>query len=310
LSKKSEAGWATGPIHVPPLRTKIEQYRQALRIHGGALNFCLAALAVKLSRLPIPSKRLRLRVYRTIYGKKYTALNEAEAERPLWAYRSFNALFTRGIRPEFRPIAPAGADFLAPCDGTVQDIGRIEHGKILTVKGIEYTVDSLLAGADAAPFNGGHFAIVFLSPSDCHRIFSPQDGLVEAVTHVPGSRLLVHPPYQRKEFPVFSLNERVILHLNTPLGRCALVLVAGWGVGNITLPLDRHFRPRRRKLRSKVYDQPLPVKRGEWVATFELGSTAILLTEPSERCVVRVGRDDKVQYGQPLFSLGAETPGT
>jgi phosphatidylserine decarboxylase len=81
------------------LKSELEQYRQARAIHGGMMNLCAASLAVRLSRLPIPTKRLRLRVYGTIYGKKYPPLDENELERPLWAYRSFNALFTRGVRP-------------------------------------------------------------------------------------------------------------------------------------------------------------------------------------------------------------------
>jgi phosphatidylserine decarboxylase len=290
-------------------KTRVEQFRQALSIHGGVLGLCAATLAVKLSRVPIPSKRLRLRLYRRIYGTKYTTLDEAELEQPLGEYRSFNALFTRGVRPEFRPISQSGDHLLCPCDGRVQDLGILQKDKILTVKGIEYTLASLLAGAKPEPFHGGHFAILFLSPADCHRIFSPQDGCVEEVLHVPGSRLLVHPPYQRKEFPVFCLNERVIVRMRTPLGACALVLVAGWGVGNITLPLDRKFRPRHRSLKRKAYDPPLNVRRGDWLATFELGSTAILITEPSERWTPCVGRDDKVKYGQPLFGVRADAPG-
>ncbi|HTU88665.1 MAG TPA: archaetidylserine decarboxylase [Gemmataceae bacterium] len=285
------------------LKTRIEQYRQASAIHGGMLNLWLAALAVRLSRIKIPSKRLRVRLYRTIYGKKYAALNEAELEQPLWAYSSFNALFTRGVRPELRPIPQSVDQFFCPCDGTIQDIGRIEEDKLLTVKGVEYTVGSLLAGMDARPFRNGHFAIIFLSPNDCHRIFCPQDGTVEEIIHVPGYRLLVHPPYQRKEFPVFTLNERVILRLKTPLGMCALVLVAGWGVGNIKLPLVRDFRPPFRKVNRKLFSPPLGVKRGEWLATFELGSTAILITEPAGRVTPHVRRDESVKYGQPVFSM-------
>jgi phosphatidylserine decarboxylase len=291
------------------LKTRIEQFRQALKIHGGMIGLCAATVAVKLSRVPIPTRRLRLRLYRRIYGKKYAALDEAELERPLWSYPSFNALFTRGVRPELRPIPQCAEDFLCPCDGRVQDVGVIRDDRIMTIKGVEYTLRSLLAGADTAAFDGGSFAIVFLSPADCHRVFSPQDGQVEEVTHVPGSRLLVHPPYQRQEFPVFCLNERLILRLRTPLGACALVLVAGWGVGNITLPLDRKFRPGRRRLSRKQYKTPLPVRRGDWLATFELGSTAILITEPSEQLVSRVERDEKVKYGQPLFSRRAAAPG-
>jgi phosphatidylserine decarboxylase len=291
------------------MRTKLEEIRQALGIHGGALKLCTAALAVRLSRLPIPTKRLRRRLFRTVYGKKYPALEEAELEHPLDSYRSFNALFTRGVRPELRPIAPSGEDFLSPCDGRVQEVGTVKHDRILTVKGVEYTVGSLLAGADTGPFHDGRFAILFLSPSDCHRIFSPQEGVIESVTHVPGYRLLVHPPFQKKEFPVFSLNERVVVRMSTPLGACALVLVAGWGVGHITFPFEAGFRRRRRRVTHKAYDPPQPVRRGTWIATFELGSTAILLTEPSAAWTARVRQDEKVRYGQPLFSLGSGTSG-
>jgi phosphatidylserine decarboxylase len=283
--------------------TTLEQYRQALRIHGGVFQLCAAALAVRLSRVPIPTKRLRLLVFRTIYGKKYAPLDETEAERPIWTYRSFNALFTRGLRPGSRPIPNSPDQVLAPCDGTVQDIGTVEREKIVTVKGVEYTVDSLLAGAGIETFNDGHFAIIFLSPTECHRVFSPLDGRLESVTHVPGYRLLVHPPYQKKEFPPYSLNERVVLRLRTPHGACALILVAGSGVGHITLPLDRHYRRRWWRLSSTSYDPPKPVSRGDWIATFELGSTAILITERGCACRPQVGPNEKVHYGQPLFAL-------
>jgi phosphatidylserine decarboxylase len=295
-------------IRMPNLKTKIEQFRQALSIHGSVANLCLAGLAIKLARVRIPSRLLRTRLYGIIFGKKYTALNEAELEQPMWAYPSFNALFTRGVKVGLRPMPESGDHFLCPCDGRVQDVGRIEKDKIITVKGIEYTIDSLLAGANGNAFLDGHYAIIFLSPADCHRIFSPQDGHIDEVIHVPGSRLLVHPPYQKKEYPVFALNERVILRMRTRLGSCALILVAGWGVGHITFPWDRRFKPRARSLTRKVYDGPLAVNRGTWIATFELGSTAILLTEPAETVGVRVERDEKVNYGQPLFSLQAEAP--
>jgi phosphatidylserine decarboxylase len=284
------------------LKARIEEFRQALDIHGGAFQLCAAALAVRLSRIPIPSKRLRLGVFRAIYGKKYTALDEQELEQPLWAYHSFNALFTRGIRPELRPIAQDCGAWLCPCDGRVQDIGTIQRGRILTVKGIAYDTPSLLAEAAPGVSQGGHFAILFLSPTDCHRIFSPQNGRIEEITHVPGRRMVVHPPYQKKEFPVLTLNERVILRLSTPLGSCALVLVAGWGVGNITLPLLSNFKPRSRQLVRMRVEPPLPVKRGDWIATFELGSTAVLITEAAQHQTVCVKRDDRVRYGQPLFS--------
>lgn len=284
------------------LAIKLEQFRQAHRVHGGLLKLGVALLGVKLARLPIP-KRLRLRLYRNVYRKKYPpGLDESEADRPLIAYRSLNALFTRGIKPECRPIPLGTPQFLSPCDGTVQDIGRVEAGKIITIKGVEYTLASLLPHTDPRPFDGGHFVVIFLSPIHCHRVFSPHDGQLEEAVHVPGYRLLVHPPYQRADYPVYTLNERMILRLGTAMGPCLLVMVAGWGVGNITVPLAPDFRPRARQAAAHRWSPPLRVRRGEWVGTFELGSTVVLLTPPAANVVPLVAPNEEVKYGQPVLT--------
>src|SRR5262249_23936956 len=142
------------------------------------------------------------------------------------------------------------------------------------------TLGSLLPRTDPRPFEGGHFVVVFLSPIDCHRVFSPQDGYLEEAIHVPGYRLLVHPAYQRAEYPVYTVNERMILRFSPPLGPYVVVMWAGWGVGNITLPLAPEFRPQPRATAARTWAPPAPVRRGEWVATLELGSTVVLLTPP------------------------------
>jgi phosphatidylserine decarboxylase len=282
---------------------KREQFRQAKRIHGGLLSFCVAVLGIKMARLTIPSKRLRMWLYRDIYASKYPpGLDESEADRPLWAYPSLNSLFTRGIKPAFRPIPAGTPQFLSPCDGTVQDIGRVENGKLLTLKGIEYSLASLLPHVDPRPLEGGHFVVTFLSPLDCHRVFSPQAGYLEKVVHVPGYRLLVHPPYQRPEYPVYTLNERMILHLATDLGPCVVVMVAGWGVGNITLPLARDFRPRSNTAETRVWSPPACVQRGDWLATFELGSTVVLFTPAAANVIALVLPNERVKYGQPVLT--------
>ncbi len=286
------------------LSIRLEQFRQARRIHGGLKGLSLAVLGVKLSRLPIPSRRLRERLFRNQYVRRYPpGLNEEESERPLEDYPSLNALFTRGVRPEHRPIVADIPAVLSPCDGQVQDVGRVDEGKLLTVKGIEYSLASLLADDDPQPFEGGLFTIIFLSPIDCHRVFSPVDGRFEEVVHVPGARLLVHPPFQKPEYPVYTLNERMILRLSAGAGSCVVVMVAGWGVGNITLPLAPGFRPGSRRVESFGWDSPPAVGRGDWLATFELGSTVVLLTSPSPGATPLITPNEKVRYGQPLFRL-------
>ena len=41
--------------------------------------------------------------------------------------------------------------------------------------------------------------------------------------------------------------------------------------------------------------------RGDWIATFELGSTAMLLMPPDNGVVPLVSPSEKVKYGQPIF---------
>ena len=291
------------------VNARLEQIRQARRIHGGTINLCTASLGVKLSRIPIPSRWLRERVFRTVYGKKYASLNENELDRPLAEFRSLNELFTRGLRAGCRPMPDSDAAWLCPCDGTVQDVGRLQEHTLLTVKGIDYSLDSLLPGMDTTRFRNGAFAIFFLSPADCHRVFAPGGGALHEIRHIPGLRLPVHPPYQRREFPVFTLNERAILSLSTTVGRVALVMVAGWGVGNITHPFDVPLRISRRRITRHELIPPRRIERGEWIATFELGSTVILITEATGQIVPAVARDDRVIYGQPAFSWCSDDKG-
>jgi phosphatidylserine decarboxylase len=289
---------------------KWEQFRQARRIHGGLGGLCLAILAVKLSRLPIPSRRLRRRLFRNTFAQKYPpGLNEQEAEHPLDAYRSFNAVFTRGVKPECRPIPVGTPEILSPCDGTIEDVGRVEQGRLMTVKGIEYSLASLVPDIENQPYEGGRFAIFFLSPIDCHRVFSPQDGCLEEVVHVPGARLLVHPPFQRAEYPVYTLNERMIFSLVAEPGSCVVVMVAGWGVGNITLPFAPQFAPRSRRVESCRWGLPHVVKRGDWIGTFALGSSVVLITSASLNATPLVSPHQKVHYGQPVLRFAsADSP--
>jgi len=283
------------------MKVRLEQFRQARRIHGGTFNMLGAALGVRLSRTPIPTAALRRKVFTMIYGGKYGALDETELEKPLDEFRSINELFTRGVKPELRPVPERTDQFLSPVDGTVQDIGRIENDTVMTIKGIRYTLNSLCPETDTTTFNNGRFAILFLSPRDCHRVFTPAAGVLEQLVHVPGHRLLVHPPYQTPEFPVFALNERLIMQLDTPLGKCLLIMVAGWGVGHITHPFRTGHRFSPRRVCATKLEKPRLMNRAEWIATFELGSTVILITEKDCTSTALVERDQKVRFGEPLF---------
>ena len=145
----------------------------------------IAWLGVTLSRLPIPSRSLRGKLFRSVFGQKYDSLNEEEAEFPIEDYPTLNAVFTRGLKPECRPIPETDSQYLVPCDCRVQETGLIDGETILTAKQIDYTLSSLCPEMDISRYQNGRYAILFLSPADCHRVFSPQAGRVEEAMHVP-----------------------------------------------------------------------------------------------------------------------------
>ncbi len=282
-------------------RIKWEEMRQARLIHGGWARMLGVAAAIRASRVTIPIPSLRLSLYRTIYGKKYAELNEQELEKPLADYASLNELFARGVPASQRPISSLEPCCVSPCDGTVQDVGTINVASEIIAKQVHYTLSQLAPRTDTRPFQGGPFAVIFLSPQDCHRVFAPDQCRLKAITHVPGYRFLVHPPFQRPEYPVFSLNERLVFELDTDWGSMLLVMVAGWGVGCMTHPFPLAYKRQSTRINSEVFQNPRPLHRGEWLATFELGSTVILISTPRRDVQPLIQPHQPLRYGEILF---------
>jgi phosphatidylserine decarboxylase len=73
-------------------------------------------------------------------------------------------------------VDAAAEAIVSPADGAVSQAGEISSGRILQAKGRSYTAAELLADAqDAALFEGGSFATIYLSPRDYHRVHMPCD---------------------------------------------------------------------------------------------------------------------------------------
>ena len=208
------------------------------------------------------------------------------AERDAAAYASFNAFFTRALAPGVRPLA--AADLVAPVDGTVSRFGAIEGDRILQAKGHHYTTRALLGGdgALAAHFEGGHFATLYLSPKDYHRIHTPAAGTLLRMIHVPGALFSVNPATARGVPGLFARNERVVCVFDGAgsaaqgiVGPWALVLVGATVVGSMATAWHGVVTPPRPgQLREWTYDEPRRhLAQGEEMGRFLLGSTVVLL---------------------------------
>ncbi len=218
---------------------------------------------------------------RWFIGRYGVAMQEAAEPDPA-AYPSFNAFFTRALRPGARPLADA--DWLCPVDGAVSQFGALSGDRILQAKGHDYSALALLGGDAglAAQFEGGHFATLYLSPRDYHRIHMPGFGRLRRMLHVPGALYSVNPATARGVPGLFARNERVVCVFDGEHGPWALVMVGATIVGSMATVWHGVVNPPRGgPLRAWDYaEPPVALARGDEMGRFLLGSTVILLWPP------------------------------
>ncbi|QEA14082.1 archaetidylserine decarboxylase [Comamonas flocculans] len=209
----------------------------------------------------------------------------AEAAQPdIAAYPSFNAFFTRALKPDARPLATC--DLICPVDGQISQFGSLRQGRLLQAKGHDYSATALL-GADAAlaaRFDDGLFATLYLSPRDYHRVHMPCRGRLLRMRHVPGSLYSVNPVTARHVPGLFARNERVVCLFDTDFGPMAMVLVGATIVGSICTSWHGQVNPPRgAPMRHWDYtDQDIVLAQGQEMGRFQLGSTVIVLLPRGE----------------------------
>jgi phosphatidylserine decarboxylase len=195
------------------------------------------------------------------------------------AFASFNDFFTRELKPGARPLA--NAELVCPVDGAISQFGAIDGERIFQAKGHSYTATQLLGGdsALAAHFQGGHFATLYLSPKDYHRIHMPMAGRLLRMIHVPGELFSVNPATARGVPGLFARNERVVCVFDGPNGPWVNVLVGATIVGSMATVWHGVVNPPRPgTLREWDYNgQNIELQQGAEMGRFLLGSTVVLL---------------------------------
>jgi phosphatidylserine decarboxylase len=225
------------------------------------------------------------------------------------AYPSFNAFFTRALRPGARPLPPDSYVIACPVDGVVSMAGSIEQDRLLQAKGQYYTLAELLAEStdSGALFEAGWFATLYLAPFNYHRIHMPMDGVLRGAWHVPGSLFSVNAATAARVPRLFARNERVVCLFDGPYGPFALVLVGALFVGSISTVWHGQITPRRAGGPSLLPEVPRQLlARGEEFARFNMGSTVIVLL-PAQlgRWEQNLRTDTAVRVGQSIGRLAA-----
>lgn len=217
-------------------------------------------------------------VIRWFIGRYGVDMGEAAEPDPA-VYPTFNAFFTRALRDGARPLAPDG--LLCPVDGTISQFGTIERDRIFQAKGHHYSTGALVGGdaALAAAFDDGHFATLYLSPRDYHRIHMPCAGELVRMIHVPGALYSVNPATARGLPGLFARNERVVCEFRTADGPFVLVLVGATIVGSMATVWHGTVNPPRPgQIRRWTYEAgQVTLARGAEMGRFLLGSTVVLL---------------------------------
>ncbi|WP_321348430.1 archaetidylserine decarboxylase [Halopseudomonas oceani] len=243
----------------------------------------------------------------TWFVKRYQVdMSQALEENPT-AYSSFNDFFTRALKPDARPLDQTSGSILCPADGAISQLGKIEHGRIFQAKGHSFSVQELLGGNAelAAPFQGGEFATVYLSPRDYHRVHMPLGGTLKEMIYVPGKLFSVNQTTAENVPELFARNERVVCLFDTEAGPMAVVLVGAMIVASVETVWAGLVAPPSRELRSTAYGQAAPsLEKGDEMGRFKLGSTAIVLFGPDAmRWSESLKAGDSVQMGQLMGSV-------
>jgi phosphatidylserine decarboxylase len=248
-------------------------------------------------------------------------LSEAAESDPR-AYETFNAFFTRALKPGARTPDPDLRALLMPADGRISECGRIGDARegvlyegaahddashVFQAKGHGFTTAELLADDTAAhAFDGGLYATVYLSPKDYHRVHMPCSGKLRETVHVPGRLFSVGPDAVGTVSKVFARNERLVCHFDTDFGPMAMVMVGALLVSGVeTVWSGVEIPPYGGPITVKDYrGENITLERFAEMARFNYGSTVIvLLPKGVAELAPHLSTQSPVRLGERLATL-------
>lgn len=177
-------------------------------------------------------------------------------------FSSFDAFFSRKLRPETRPIDPNPNSAVIPADGRYLVYQTIKNDDLIEIKGTQYSLSTLLAEEQASSYHGGSLVVARLAPPDYHRFHFPITGKPGPVRLLEGSLYSVNPIALKTGLKVFTENKRMITVIDSPLfGPVTMIEVGATNVGSI----------------HQTYINGREYAKGEEKGYFSFGGSAILL---------------------------------
>lgn len=198
------------------------------------------------------------------------------------SYPDFNSFFTRALKADVRPIVIDPSAIACPVDGTISQLGDVDHGRLLQAKNHHFDLLTLLGGSRtrAQIFENSSFVTIYLSPRDYHRIHMPICGRLREMVYIPGRLFSVSPRTTRAIPALFAQNERLVTRFDTEVGPVAVILVGAMfvaGIETVWSGLIPHSRLPAEWNYGGDNQQTVDLRRGDEMGRFNMGSTVILL---------------------------------
>ncbi|MBR5901460.1 phosphatidylserine decarboxylase [bacterium] len=241
-----------------------------------------AGLCGKIFRYLATRKwRFLIRRFKSAY-----AIDESLAVVPEGGFQTLLDFFLREPKRSARPLDPDLEKLLTPTESLVSQKGTVSADEFMVVKGESCRLTDL-AKKDCSIYEGGLYAVLYLSPADFHRIYAPADAKLIYSKLEPGAKKPVFPSYVKKHPDVFVTNQREVMEFDTGRGRFLMAAVGALNVGNITTKFEE--------------GEPFEARRGCEIAAFEFGSTVVIAFEKGRFAWCGdVGEGSKIRLGESL----------
>ncbi|MCM1528729.1 MAG: phosphatidylserine decarboxylase [Alistipes sp.] len=206
-------------------------------------------------------------------------------------YSSYNAFFTRRIKPDVRPVDMENTHLISPCDSKLT-VYEITENSRFNIKASSYSVAELTGSRKASErYKGGLCMIFRLDVDDYHRYCYIDDGTKTVNRFIPGELHTVNP-IALERYNIYKRNSRECTLLCTEnFGDVMQVEVGAMMVGRIC---NLHSSGK--------------IRRGEEKGRFEFGGSTIVLLFEKDKVVPdsdilansAQGTETVVRYGESI----------
>ncbi|GBB97118.1 hypothetical protein RclHR1_02920003 [Rhizophagus clarus] len=153
------------------------------------LSIWMINFANELGKFLNTTQSLTKETLQTFYTAQNFDVDSYVVPKGGWIGHTFNEFFAREFLPGTRPIDGPNDPhvIVSAADSTFQGCWDIDDNSQVTLKGITWSINELLANSTyAGDFAGGKFMHAFLGTYDYHRQHAPVDGEILEAKIIPG----------------------------------------------------------------------------------------------------------------------------